>query len=160
MPLEDKGCMPRKACQDVHSNRDPAPASLELERNGVTNVRGLSTFRSDLACLHQPRFLRRDPLQQLRRRLVVRVLRHELAAHGQIENEPAQAGNRVGRVGDAFIVGQQASAFIASAPPPGSPSAGRAALAVSLSAAFSLASSSSGSPWSSATVCGFLMSRL
>ena len=33
-------------------------------------------------------------------------------------------------------------------------------LAASASAAFSLASSSSGSPWSSSDVCGFLMSRL
>ena len=58
--------------------------------------------------LHQPRLLRRDPLQQFRRRFVVRVLRHQLAAHGQIENEAAQPRDRVGRVGDALVVREQA----------------------------------------------------
>ncbi len=40
----------------------------------------------------KPRLLGRDPLQQFRRRFVPRVLRHQLAARGQIENEAAQAG--------------------------------------------------------------------
>ncbi len=39
-------------------------------------------FLPNLPCLHQPRLLGCDPLQQLRRRFVVRVLRHQLSAHG------------------------------------------------------------------------------
>ncbi len=31
-----------------------------------------------------------------------------MAAHGEIENESAQAHNRIGRVGDAFVVGEKA----------------------------------------------------
>lgn len=59
----------------------------------------------------------RQDEQQLRSRFVVRVLRHELAAHGQIKDESAQAGNRVGRVGDLFIVRQKAFGVHASGGP-------------------------------------------
>ena len=64
-----------------------------------------------LACPDLPAFTSRafsacDPLQQFRRRLVVRILRHQLPAHGQIENEPAQARDRVGRIGDAVDNGR------------------------------------------------------
>jgi hypothetical protein len=73
----------------------------------------LSYFRQvvplpDFPRIHQPRLLLGDPLQQVRRRFVVRILRHELAAHSQIENEAAQAGDRVRRVGDLVIVCQKA----------------------------------------------------
>lgn len=43
--------------------------------------------------------------QRAERRLYVAVpLRHQLAAHDQIEHEAAQAGNGVGRVGDLLVV--------------------------------------------------------
>ena len=58
---------------------------------------------------------------QLRRRFVRWVLLHQLPAHGEIQDEAAQAGDRVGRVGDAVEMGEKRSAFIAPAPPPGSP---------------------------------------
>jgi hypothetical protein len=35
-------------------------------------------------------------------------LRHQLAAHVQIEHEAAQAGNGVGRVGDLLVVRRRA----------------------------------------------------
>ena len=43
---------------------------------------------------------RRDPLQQLRGRLVVRVLRDELAAHGEVEDGPAQLLDLIGAGGE------------------------------------------------------------
>ena len=41
-----------------------------------------------------------DPLQQFRRRFVVRVLRHELAAHGEVEDGLAQLLDLVGACGE------------------------------------------------------------
>ncbi len=111
-------------------------------------------------CLYQSRLLLRYPRQQFRRRFIPHILCHKLSAHGQIENKAAQASNRVGRVGDLLVMRQKdfrihrasASARIAFN--------WSRRLDASVSAAVRLASNSSGSPWSSATVCGFLMSRL
>ena len=45
-------------------------------------------------------FSRLSPLEQFRRRLIIRVLLHQLPAHRQIQNEPPQPGNGIGRLGD------------------------------------------------------------
>src|ERR1700730_15630226 len=109
---------------------------------------------SNLPRLHKPRLLLRDPLQQFRCRLVVPVLWYKLAAHGQIENEAAQSGNGVRRVGDAFILFEKSL--------PRASASARIAFSwsrrciVSASASFRLLSNSCGSPWSSGTSCGFL----
>ena len=84
----------------------PTPILRQVERR-LFHV-GKQLRLPDLTRLHQPHLLLRDPLQQFRRRLVARILRHELAAHGQIENEAAQAGYRVRRVSNLLVMRQQA----------------------------------------------------
>ena len=85
----------------------PLPAARRGELQLVCLDFRKRLFLPNLPCLHQPRLLGCDPLQQLRRRFVVRVLRHQLSAHGQIENEASQARDRVRSVGDLFVMGQQ-----------------------------------------------------
>ena len=79
--------------------------------------------RFDLSCLHQPRLLCRDPLQQFRGRLVIRVLFDQPAAHGEVEDEAAQAGHGVGRVGHPVVEGEQAFGVHASGGPSSASSA-------------------------------------
>jgi hypothetical protein len=56
-------------------------------------------LRADAFCHHQHFVLGCDPLQQFRRGFVVRVLRHELAAHGEVKDGSAQLLDLVGAAG-------------------------------------------------------------
>jgi hypothetical protein len=53
-----------------------------------------------LTLFRQPRLLLRDPLQQFRSWFVVAILRHQLAAHGKVEDGLAELLDLVGARGD------------------------------------------------------------
>ena len=57
--------------------------------------------------LHQSRLFGRDPLQQFRRRFIRRILLDQLAPHGEVQHEPAQAVNGVRRVRHTVVEGEQ-----------------------------------------------------
>ena len=54
------------------------------------------------------RLLLRNPLQQFPRRLIRRVLLHQLPAHGEVQHKAAQAADGVWCVGHAIIEGEEA----------------------------------------------------
>ena len=115
---------------------------------------------SKLSQLYKPCLFGLVPLQQFGRGFVVRVLRNQFAAYGQIEDEAAQALHGVGRVHDRIEVGEQTvRGHRVSAPASIAFNRSRT-VAASASAAVNSASKVSGSPWSSSRVCGFLTSRL
>ncbi len=64
----------------------------------------------DLPRLHQPHLLYHNPLQQFRRRFVVRVLFHQLAAHGKVEDGLAEGLDLVEAGGEGSEVVESAKA--------------------------------------------------
>ncbi len=114
----------------------------------------------DFSRLNQPILFLCDEFQQLGSGFVVRVLRHQFAAHGQIEDEAAQALHGAGRFHDRIEVGEQTVRGHRVRAPASIAFNRSRTVAASASAAVNSASNVSGSPWSSWRVCGFLTSRL
>src|SRR5262249_54484643 len=104
--------------------------------------------------------LRSDALQQVRSWLFMRVLRYELTAHGEIKNEAPKARHRVRCVSDAFVVPKQTFRVHRASASAKIVFNCLRSFSDTASASFSFPSSLSGLPYSSATACGFFMSRL
>ena len=81
----------------------PRP-NFRCVENGISSSSiGDSGFSFDILPIFTS-FLLLNPLQQLRRRLILRVLLHQLPPHGQIQNEPPQARHGVGCFADLVKV--------------------------------------------------------
>ena len=142
------------------SEADPHPARWNIEECRETLSTTIITRLPYLPLFYHLLLLLGYLRQQLRSRLVVGILRHQLAAHRQIEDEASQARDRVGRVGDAVKVSVQAIRdHLVNASVKIAFNRSRT-FAASASAAVNSASSVSGSPCSSSRVFGFLKSRL
>jgi hypothetical protein len=68
----------------------PCPSDGQIERRLIDVDIRQRVLTFGLTLFDELRLLFRDPLQQFRRRFVVRVLRHELAAHGEVEDGLAE----------------------------------------------------------------------
>src|SRR5206468_1224726 len=106
-------------------------------------------------CLRHP-----NALQQFRRGFIFQVLFHEPSPDGEVENEPAQACDGVGGFDEAVEVLEEAVGGHRRSASARMALSWSCSASVCFSVSSSLASSFTGSPWSSATVWGFLMSRL
>ncbi|CAN5773469.1 hypothetical protein BH23GEM3_BH23GEM3_03910 [soil metagenome] len=71
-------------------NREPILRQYWTQANNSLNCGRTGAPCSYVMPADQPRLLLCNSLQQLRRRFVACVLRHEFAAHGQVGNEAAQ----------------------------------------------------------------------
>ena len=78
----------------------PCPAGREAERGIVRKDWTFKRSLLDFPRLHEPCLLRCDPLHQFRCWFIVRILLHQLAAHGEAEDGLAQGLDLVGTGGE------------------------------------------------------------
>ena len=145
---------------DRRPKSDPFPICWKLNGNSTHSDGWQRLCFRILPLLTKPRLLRLNPLQQFRRRFILRILLHKLSPHRQIQNKPPQARHSIGCFADLFEMFQQPFRAHRSSASSRMAFSWSRSLAVSASLSCSLASSSAGSPWFSSTVWGFLKSRL